>query len=206
MKEEKMQYNKFQSGRPMLEMLAVLSIGVALVIFSILLFRRSMDNYKASAVLDYVNSVYAIVRQKSSDDKSLDYLKDGQGVIACEKIVPGKPSTISSCSVTHVCGCGSNTELGVCNKTCTTSICNYRRSSPKACVATVTFVLGKGEKNTATTLEGRVGLELREEMSDSAERVFMKANCLGDLPQECANGYARCTYATSHCSDVARTK
>ena len=196
--------NKLQLGRPMLEMLAVLSIGVTLTIFGIFTVRKGIYIYKANVVLDYINSVYSAVRGKSSD--SIMFGEDPQVGVPCEKVVSGMPSLISECKVTFICGCGSNTEKKNCNAECDphNPICAYRLSSKHSCVATVAFHLKKGEKNTATTLESRLGLEVREEMQDGKERTFCKANCLGDYPQECANGFAECVRRGANCSDMSR--
>ena len=54
--------DKTQSGRPLLEMLVVISIGFLLTAFGLLAGRKIVYHYKASAMLDYINILNLVWR------------------------------------------------------------------------------------------------------------------------------------------------
>ena len=189
--------DKMQSGRPLLEMLVVLCIGAVLMVFGVFSFKRVINNYKAAAMLDYINLVYASVRGSGRDDMQLT---------DCKNIVSNIPSFVGSCTVERVCGCGSNLELNYfdCSKDCPSgdnyAECIKGRSS-NGCVTTVTAYFQKDQEDAAAALESKLGLEVREGTVSGVggggkfptdRRVFKKANCLIDYPMECANGFSRC--------------
>lgn len=199
--------DKMQSGRPLLEMLVVLCLGAVLMVFAVFSFKRVINNYKAEAMLDYINLVYASVRGSGRDDMALT---------DCKNIISNIPSFVGSCKVERVCGCGSNLELGYfdCSKECPSgdnyAECIVGRSS-NGCVTTVTAYFGKDQEDAAATLENKLGLEVREGTFTGTsvkfttdKRVFKKANCLADYPMECAHGFSRCVKEGEGCSSLSR--
>ena len=200
--------NKTQLGRTMLETLIVLSLGVVLTFFGILSFRKIIYNYKANAMLDYINMVYTTARGRSSDNVFMDVNAENPKVgIPCEKIAPDAPSFLASCTVNRICGCGSNTESGChsCKEDANTVKCQILRNSTNSCVVTVTAYFKNGEEGAAETLEGRLDLEVRKGIKNlETNRPFMKANCLPDNPKECSYGFAKCTEDYRPCSNLPR--
>ncbi|MBO5997868.1 MAG: hypothetical protein J6P93_05020 [Alphaproteobacteria bacterium] len=197
--------DKTQSGRPLLEMLVVISIGFLLTAFGLLAGRKIVYHYKASAMLDYINMVYMTVRGRSIHDPKFGMEVSSPPLYSCSGIVPNMPGFIYNCNVRRICGCGSNTEIS--NK-CSSLAANSElgveaANSPTSCVTTVTATFKKGEEGAAATLESKLGLEVRDGLAYN-KRKFIKGNCASDFPVECHNGFARCVSRGSHCSDMPR--
>ena len=198
-----------QLGRPMLEMLIVLSLGIVLMVSGIASFRKVIYNYKANAMLDYINQVYSSARGKSLGNNFLGLSSEDPSIgIPGERIVANPPSVLSSCTVNRICGCGSNTETGChdCDDPRNVT-CQILKNSKDLCVVTVTAYFNDGEEGAAKTLEARLDLEVRNGIKNLKEnRPFMKANCLPDNPKECSYGFAKCTKENRPCSNISRRK
>lgn len=173
-----MQYNNFQKGRSMLEMLAVLAIVGILSIGGLAGFKFAMDHKKANDMVDYINRVFLAV--KSVGEDAYSYAPNGRTYFSCDEIIPEMPDFIYSCGANKVCN-----------------------GNGASCVTNVFAYFEEGERGAAAALENKLGLNVRDKRPNR-NRLFQKSDCVDATPISCFNGFAPCTSPGKPCSLSSR--